>query len=315
MKRSTIPVALLAASLFGIVILGALAVEEPAATPIPDLPRSAPGPLIVIDIGHGGRDPGATYRLADGSVLSEHAIAYDIGARLFSALQSQHTVRVRSIIQFPQRPRPDNRRVPQSESAAILETEPPCDLSQVETRTAVNLRWMLSNTIANREYMESGNRAVTMFLSLHVDARASNELDGVALYLPPQSLGTSAVSAGPEYSRYEQARLYFAGLMPTRPGQDSRATSTALAELMRDDLEKAGVRMCDLPGTPRDEHSSNYPAVLNYNQIPARLLIEVGSLTSPVDRDHLTEPAYRQKIAEALADAVGRFGRESMRSY
>ncbi len=46
------------------------------------------------------------------------------------------------------------------------------------------------------------------------------------------------------------------------------------------------------------------PAILRYNRIPARILVEVCNLNNPDDRKLLRTRAYREKVAEALVDAL-----------
>ena len=46
------------------------------------------------------------------------------------------------------------------------------------------------------------------------------------------------------------------------------------------------------------------PAILRYNRIPARVLVEVCNLNNPEDRRLLRTRAYREKVAEALVEAL-----------
>ena len=46
------------------------------------------------------------------------------------------------------------------------------------------------------------------------------------------------------------------------------------------------------------------PAILRYNRIPARILVEICNLNNPDDRKLLRTRAYREKVAEALVDAL-----------
>ena len=49
------------------------------------------------------------------------------------------------------------------------------------------------------------------------------------------------------------------------------------------------------------------PAILRYNRIPARVLIEVCNLNNPEDRKLLRTRTYREKVAGAIADALVAF--------
>ncbi|MGH9400149.1 MAG: hypothetical protein ACRD00_07255, partial [Thermoanaerobaculia bacterium] len=46
------------------------------------------------------------------------------------------------------------------------------------------------------------------------------------------------------------------------------------------------------------------PAILRYNRIPARVLVEVCNLNSPEDRRLLVTRAYRDRVARAVASAL-----------
>jgi hypothetical protein len=49
------------------------------------------------------------------------------------------------------------------------------------------------------------------------------------------------------------------------------------------------------------------PAILRYNRIPARVLLEVCNLNNPDDRKLLVTPAYRDRVARALVSALVAF--------
>ena len=47
------------------------------------------------------------------------------------------------------------------------------------------------------------------------------------------------------------------------------------------------------------------PAVLRCSEVPVQVLIEVSNLNNLDDSRLLSDPAYRQKVAEAYVDALG----------
>jgi N-acetylmuramoyl-L-alanine amidase len=49
------------------------------------------------------------------------------------------------------------------------------------------------------------------------------------------------------------------------------------------------------------------PAILRYNRIPARALVEVCNLNNAEDRKLLVTRAYREKVARALVSALVAF--------
>ena len=74
----------------------------------------------------------------------------------------------------------------------------------------------------------------------------------------------------------------------------------------------ASFREADLPLHPFQPVRRNVirggrewvPAILRYNRIPARVLVEVCNLNNPEDRRLLRTRAYREKVAEALLEAL-----------
>jgi N-acetylmuramoyl-L-alanine amidase len=57
------------------------------------------------------------------------------------------------------------------------------------------------------------------------------------------------------------------------------------------------------------------PAILRYNRIPARVLLEVCNLNNPEDRKLLVTRAYRDRVARALVSAlVDFYGGEGART-
>jgi len=49
------------------------------------------------------------------------------------------------------------------------------------------------------------------------------------------------------------------------------------------------------------------PAILRYNRIPARVLVEVCNLNNPDDRKLLVSRSYREKVAQAIVSALVEF--------
>jgi len=47
--------------------------------------------------------------------------------------------------------------------------------------------------------------------------------------------------------------------------------------------------------------------VLRCSEVPVEVLIEVSNLNNPTDSRLLADPAYRQRVAEAYVDALGRY--------
>ena len=107
-----------------------------------------------------------------------------------------------------------------------------------------------------------------LFISLHVDGHPNPAADGVATYHYGSSSGVSSTVG---------ERL--AGLV------------------QREIVARTGLRNCHTHGKGWD--------LLRLTRMPA-VRVEVGYLTSPVDRARLTDPAFRDRVVEAIMAAVQR---------
>jgi N-acetylmuramoyl-L-alanine amidase len=89
--------------------------------------------------------------------------------------------------------------------------------------------------------------------------------------------------------------------------------SRNLAESIIDSFRKQGLKVH--PYQPvRDnvvrQGREWVPAVIRYNKIPARLLLEVCNLGNPEDRRLMQTRAFRQEVAEAIHEGILDFFRE-----
>ena len=57
----------------------------------------------------------------------------------------------------------------------------------------------------------------------------------------------------------------------------------------------------------RNRYRVFVPAVLNYNRIPTRALIEVANLNNRHDRALMRSSEFRQKFADAFVDSILRY--------
>ena len=172
----------------------------------------------------------------------------------------------------------------------------------------VNFRWYLANSVL-REAVEEGQRSEdrTVFLSLHADS------------LHPAVRGHDGLHPGGEVpARAASARTG----SPTRPGGRS-ARQPRVSFSRRERIEAEGVsrdlaerivasfRAAVCPSTPSSRSAatssaaagSGCPAILRYNRIPARVLIEVCNLNNPEDRQLLAPPQLSRKALPRRSSA------------
>ena len=261
------------------------------------------GVTLVLDAGHGGRDTGA---IVQG--MEEAAYVYDIACRVERIVRARTQARVVPTVGRSS-PCPAARAdaVGESRSARVL-TTPPYPIE--DAAVGVNFRWYLANSVYRNVGKNGGHEDRTVFVSLHADS-LHPAVRGTMIYVPGEKFlnGSFAKSGEPYVSRREvreAPRVSFS----RREKIEAEGVSRDLAERL-----VASFRQADLPLHPFQPIRRNVirggrewvPAILRYNRIPARVLIEVCNLNNPEDRKLLRTRAYREKVAGAVADALVAF--------
>lgn len=261
------------------------------------------GVTLVLDAGHGGRDTGA---LVDG--LEEAAYVYDIACRVDRLVRSRTRARV---VPTVARDAPcasaAGEAVPSSRSARVL-TTPPYAIE--DAAAGVNFRWYLANSVYRNVRESGGQGGRTVFLSLHADS-LHPAVRGTMIYVPGEKyLNGSYGKAGEPYDSRREVR-------EARMVSFSRKEKVEAEGISRDLAEHivSAFREADLPLHAFEPVRGNVirggrewvPAILRYNRIPARVLVEVCNLNNPDDRRLLRTRAYRERVAAALVEALVAF--------
>jgi N-acetylmuramoyl-L-alanine amidase len=261
------------------------------------------GVTLVLDAGHGGRDTGA---IVDG--LEEASYVYDIACRVERLVRSGTKARVVPIVG---RDAPcaasASDRVGSSRSARVL-TSPPYRID--DAATGVNLRWYLANFVLRHVGKNGGQQDRTVFLSLHADS-LHPAVRGTMVYVPGEKfLGGSYRKSGEPYDSRREVREAPNVSFTRQERIEAEGISRDLAEHI-----VASFRAADLPLHAFEPIRRNVirgggewvPAILRYNRIPARVLVEVCNLNNPEDRRLLRTRAYREEVARALVAALVNF--------
>lgn len=262
--------------------------------------RDLAGITIILDPGHGGRDPGAS----TGGVW-ESVHVYDIALRVKRVLEERTAARVLvttrdggswSIA--------ERDALPISKSHAVL-TDPPYRIE--DSRVSAHLRWYLANSHYRAALAKSGDPAKTLFLSIHADSLHSS-VRGATVYIPGASMiGGEFGKSGTVYASRREVRERPRVRYSAEERLRSEGLSRQLAERLLDEF-----RLRDLaihPSKPVREkiirkRRSYVPAVLRYNAVPAKALLEVCNLANREDRGLLQTRAFRQQVAEAVVDGI-----------
>ena len=238
--------------------------EQP---PVAARPEKRPGKTmlarVVIDAGHGGKDPGA---VGVGGI-HEKEIVLDIAQRLARELERQ-------------------------------------DIDVTLTRQTD-----IFHPLATRSDI-ANNANADFFISVHANASESSSANGFeAYYLAPEyddfakavQIRENAVVKYEEDTAYAQSNDLNATLWDMLLSEN-RIESIAMANTIAGELRRiVHLRTRYVKG------AQFY--VLKGAQMPA-VLLEVGYLTNPTEARQLSNPYYRQMIAEAVAAGVIRYKSE-----
>lgn len=270
--------------------------------------RNLEGVTVILDAGHGGRDRGAAH-----NGVSEHEYVYDVLCRIKARLEEDTAARVLTTI----KDRQEGYRIRDSvqltrNMSEVLLTDPPFPLT--DPYAGVNLRWYLTNSRYRRLVAEGSDPLKVVFTSLHADARHPG-LGGAMIYVPGEEYRRGRYGyTGPVYARTRESReapyVSFTRAERERSEGLSRQFALALVKSFR----RAGVSVH--PFDPVRERivrrrRSWVPAVLRCSEVPVEVLVEVSNLSNVADSRLLSDPAYRQKVADAYVDALHLYYGES----
>ncbi len=262
--------------------------------------------VVVLDAGHGGRDVGASTH-----GVWESLYVYDIMLRTKRLLEQRTAARVLTTTRDGGSYEIVDRDVlPYSKGHRVL-TDPPYSIEQAKIGT--NLRWYLANDIFRRERARVGDAKRIVYVSIHADS-LHPQVRGAMVYVPgllpiPNSYGKS----GTVYTSRAEVRAQPRVSFSRRERVESEGLSRDLAQHIIESFARGGLAIH--PNKPvrdrivRRRGTPWVPAVLRYNEIPTKVLVEVCNLSNKEDRRLIQTRAYRERVAESLADGLlGYFG-------
>lgn len=255
------------------------------------------GVHVILDAGHGGRDVGTEHE-----DVWESTYVYDVACRLKRILEKQSGARVSMT----------TRSKNNGYSIAEKNVLPDANDHYVQTTpkyllddaiVGVNLRWYLANSMF-RHAMKSGvPREKVVFLSIHADSLHPS-LRGAMAYIPGAGFTTGTYQKrGDIYLTREEVREQPKVTNSREQALAAEGLSRDLAESLIDSFERNGLRV-----HPFDPVRDNVvrsgrewvPAVIKYNQVPTRALLEICNLGNRKDRELMTTKKYRQQVADAI---------------
>jgi N-acetylmuramoyl-L-alanine amidase len=266
--------------------------------------RDLEGVTVILDSGHGGRDIGATH-----NGVWESDYVYDVLCRIKARLEKNTAAQVLTTIrdtQFGYRIF-ETAAIPLNQSEAIL-TTPPLRLSSTAPNgVGVNLRWYLSNSYLRSLKRKGVDPDKVVFASVHADSLHPS-LRGTMIYVPGEKYrGNTYGFRGAAYQARKEVREQTYVSFTPEQRQKSEGLSREFAADLIQALKQRGAQIH--PYQPvRDRIIRRtrpwVPAVLRCNQVSVEILLEVCNINNPADARMLTDPSFRQKIADAFVDAL-----------
>lgn len=267
------------------------------------------GLTVILDAGHGGRDAGATH---DG--VWESSYVYDVMCRLKRLLESKTAAKV-AVTTMSKRNGydvADDDWLSDRTDHFVL-TSPKYTLDDDAT-VGVNLRWYLANSLFRRAINKGAPREKVVFISIHADSLHPS-LRGAMVYIPGERYVTGAYQkTGDVYLARAEVREHPIVRHEEKESLAAEGLSRDLAESIVDAFENNGLKVH--PFNPiRDNVVRDgrewVPAVIRYNVVPTRLLLEVCNLGNEKDRKLMTTKAWRQHVAESIVEGLRSFFDES----
>jgi N-acetylmuramoyl-L-alanine amidase len=239
---------------------------EAAAIDLPAIagPSDPALPLVVIDAGHGGRDPGATGADAQGRKVQEKDITLALALALRDELLQSGRIRVALT-------RADDRILPLGHRPEIAR-QLDADLFVSIHADSAGTRDDVSGASIYTLSVAASSEAAARFAARENDA---DRLNGIAI--DGQSEAVSAILVGLSQQRAQEDALEFTGLV----------------------LREGGEQLAFHPQPRR----SAALAVLRAPDVPS-VLFESGFVTNQLDRTRLTTPEGQGQYAAVLARAI-----------
>jgi N-acetylmuramoyl-L-alanine amidase len=262
--------------------------------------RGLAGITVILDAGHGGHDPGASW-----SGVWESLYVYDVALRVRRLLEETTAARVVLTTRDGERWEvPDRDVLPFSKRHAVL-TTPPYPIA--DSQVSAHLRWYLANSLHREALAAGGDPEKTVFLSIHADSLHPS-VRGATVYIPGAAMiGGEFGKSGAVYASRREVREKPRVRYSTTERVKSEGLSRQLAEQVLAEFRARGLAIH--PSKPVREkiiraRSAYVPAVLRYNAVPAKALLEVCNLANAEDRRLLQTRAFRQRVAEAVVEGI-----------
>jgi N-acetylmuramoyl-L-alanine amidase len=200
-----------------------------------------------------------------------------------------------------------------SRAAEILTTPPFAVDGESPSAVSVHLRWVLANDLFASFLKTKGDAQKTLFLSFHADSLHPSAR-GSMIYVPGASLVPTVFALGGAKTGHvaearRSARVAFTGREKLQGEARSRQFSEALLKALQRDRIPIHLNR-PIRNVIYRGRGKWVPAVLRYSTGATKALIEVANLTNEDDAANLKDPAFRERYAAAVVNAIRAYYRK-----
>ena len=259
---------------------------------------------VILDSGHGGRDPGASAgSRKNKDIIYEDEVVYDISKRMSKLFKKQGII-VHPTLADPNQKQPIrylSHRHDRDEHLLVT----PRYLTR-NARIGVNMRVYLVNHIFKQLRKKKVPSENILFISLHGDALHSS-LSGAMVYYPDHRLRRGRFILSSKI--YRKRKEYISKLTYNpRDNKYSEKLSKSFGKVIINQFRKLRLRTHRVSSAVRGylyrKVIKTLPAVLRYSKVPTSVLVEIANLNNRLDRRDLLKSKTRQQIAKAITNSV-----------
>jgi N-acetylmuramoyl-L-alanine amidase len=266
------------------------------------------GVAVILDAGHGGQDPGT---LNESQGIHEDDYVYDVMCRVKRLLEKKTRARVfTTIVDESSKYRVfDTERFGMDKDEYLL-TDPP--YYNNDPSVSANLRWYLANSLYRKLCREGVEKEKIVFTSFHADSLWSS-LRGLMVYVPGSFYCSGKNGKNDaQYKRYREVRERPFVEFPEDQRNRSEKLSRDFAYQIKDAFENGAVPLVvhkepAVRGYVIRNRQVYVPAVIRYNEIPVKVLVEIVNLSNVTDCRRLKDHNFREWVAEAYVRALQEF--------
>ena len=259
---------------------------------------------VILDSGHGGRDPGASAgSRKNNDIIYEDEVVYDISKRMSKLFKKQGII-VHPTLADPNQKQPIRYLSHHHDRDEHLLVTP--RYLTRNARIGVNMRVYLVNHIFKQLRKKKVPSENILFISLHGDALHSS-LSGAMVYYPDHRLRRGRFILSSKI--YRKRKEYISKLTYNpRDNKYSEKLSKSFGKVIINQFRKLRLRTHRVSSAVRGylyrKGIKTLPAVLRYSKVPTSVLVEIANLNNRLDRRDLLKSKTRQQIAKAITNSV-----------